>query len=625
MGRVTPEHIYQPSERNPLRFGNGQWPNLHVRSDQRGGASHVSTPSRTSLPVTTTIPSHLNCDASSGEGDHHQQAYNKFRRSIGITDHDTYEAKSPVYTLALYPTDEFYEVYSTSNPKVATIGAVCAILFTSILFWLYDSLVRRELLVKKGLLDAKRKFMRFVSHEVRTPLNSVCMGISVLQQDITTALGYDSLDKLRDVVHYSSGALASESNLQHSEQIEWFKLTEDVLRHTQIAVDVLNDLLHYDKIESGNFTIEREIVPIWHLIETSIAEFKLPALQKNIAISLDFEEYILSDGSNQFCCRDSSASLSQSTLDCTVYGDASRLMQVFRNLLSNAVKFTPDGGSISIHASCSRSSCMKAPGAMDDSSLQRSGAPQESKVPVGEPVGFLSLVVQDSGAGMTKDQLAALFREGVQFNAAALQDGKGSGVGLFISKGIVDLHGGTLEATSDGLGLGTTFTVTLPLYNSPRNEETTAVEDKRGTLTLPRSGLRLLVVDDSVSNRKLLGHLLSRAGHVCDLAEDGNQALDMVIEKLKRGERYDCVLLDYEMPVMTGPEAARAIRQAGSDVHIVGVTGNVLPDDVAYFVSCGANAVLPKPVKLSDLSDLWVQHGVVGQTDGPAYLEADFP
>jgi signal transduction histidine kinase/CheY-like chemotaxis protein len=570
----------------------------------------------------------LNYDASSGEGDHHQQAYNKFRRSILITDHIIYEANSPVYTLALYPTDQFYEVYSTSNPTVATIGAVCAILLTSILFWLYDSLVRRELLVKKGLLDAKRKFMRFVSHEVRTPLNSVCMGISVLQQDITAALGYESLEQLRDVVNYNGSTIASidGSNPHNSEQMEWFILTEDVLRHTQIAVDVLNDLLHYDKIESGNFTIEREIVPIWHLIETSIAEFKLPAFQKNIAVSLDFAECIPSDGSNHFCLRDSSASLSQSTLDCKVYGDASRLMQVFRNLLSNAVKFTPDGGSISIHASYCLSSGKQAPCAIDDCSLQRSGVPQESESPAGEPVGFLNLVVQDTGAGMTKDQLAALFREGVQFNAATLQDGKGSGFGLFISKGIVDLHGGTLEAASDGLGLGTTFTVTLPLYNAPRNEEIAAVEATRGASTLPHSGLRLLVVDDSVSNRKLLGHLLSRAGHVCDLAEDGNQALDMVIEKLKRNEQYDCVLLDYEMPVMTGPEAARAIRQAGSDVHIVGVTGNVLPEDVAFFISCGANAVLPKPVKLSDLSDLWMQHGVMGQTGGSEHLELDgFP
>jgi signal transduction histidine kinase/CheY-like chemotaxis protein len=570
----------------------------------------------------------LNYDASSGEGDHHQQAYNKFRRSILITDHIIYEANSPVYTLALYPTDQFYEVYSTSNPTVATIGAVCAILLTSILFWLYDSLVRRELLVKKGLLDAKRKFMRFVSHEVRTPLNSVCMGISVLQQDITAALGYESLEQLRDVVNYNGSTIASidGSNPHNSEQMEWFILTEDVLRHTQIAVDVLNDLLHYDKIESGNFTIEREIVPIWHLIETSIAEFKLPAFQKNIAVSLDFAECIPSDGSNHFCLRDSSASLSQSTLDCKVYGDASRLMQVFRNLLSNAVKFTPDGGSISIHASYCLSSGKQAPCAIDDCSLQRSGVPQESESPAGEPVGFLNLVVQDTGAGMTKDQLAALFREGVQFNAATLQDGKGSGFGLFISKGIVDLHGGTLEAASDGLGLGTTFTVTLPLYNAPRNEEIAAVEATRGASTLPHSGLRLLVVDDSVSNRKLLGHLLSRAGHVCDLAEDGNQALDMVIEKLKRNEQYDCVLLDYEMPVMTGPEAARAIRQAGSDVYIVGVTGNVLPEDVAFFISCGANAVLPKPVKLSDLSDLWMQHGVVAQTGGSAHLEPDgFP
>ena len=77
---------------------------------------------------------------------------------------------APIYTLTLYPSPEFYDAYTTRNPVLATIGSVCTILLMALFFFVYDSTVRKEFLAKKDLLEAKRRFMRFVSHEVRTPL-----------------------------------------------------------------------------------------------------------------------------------------------------------------------------------------------------------------------------------------------------------------------------------------------------------------------------------------------------------------------------------------------------------------------------------------------------------------------
>jgi CheY-like chemotaxis protein len=114
-----------------------------------------------------------------------------------------------------------------------------------------------------------------------------------------------------------------------------------------------------------------------------------------------------------------------------------------------------------------------------------------------------------------------------------------------------------------------------------------------------------------MSNRKLLARILANAGHCCEMAENGKVGLHMLLESIESNAPFDAVLMDFEMQVMNGPEAAKCIRAAGSDVYIVGVTGNVLPEDVHKFVSCGANAVLPKPIKLADLESLWMESGTL--------------
>jgi signal transduction histidine kinase len=130
-----------------------------------------------------------------GAGDLHDSEYDKYLREIVLTGDDgLFSSTSATYTLRLYPSDEFFETYTTSNPRIATIGAVCIILFTSLLFFVYDFLVRQEFHEKKELLEAKRRFVRFVSHEVRTPLNSVCMGLALMEEEMGSALGIYAKD-----------------------------------------------------------------------------------------------------------------------------------------------------------------------------------------------------------------------------------------------------------------------------------------------------------------------------------------------------------------------------------------------------------------------------------------------
>ena len=215
------------------------------------------------------------------------------------------------------------------------------------------------------------------------------------------------------------------------------------------------------------------------------------------------------------------------------------------------------------------------------------------------------------------------FGDGVQFNVNELQAGQGSGLGLHIAKGIVEQHGGMLSVTSEGLGRGATFTMALPLFYEPSSNH----QDQRESSAAPfdeehlshetsestaRSVLRVLVVDDAALNRKLLTRWLETLGHVCDQAQNGLEAVKKVESSMSGGnELYDSVLLDFEMPRMNGPTAAKRIRELGSDVFIVGITGNLLQEDIDFFKSHGANCVLPKPVKMAVLEDTWLEYGIL--------------
>ena len=284
--------------------------------------------------------------------------------------------------------------------------------------------------------------------------------------------------------------------------------------------------------------------------------------------------------------------------------------------------------------------------------------------------GSIRISVTDSGVGLTVEQLAQICSEGVQFNANELQAGKGSGLGLYITKGIVEQHGGTLTVTSEGLDLGTSFVIELPLFLSPlvesprhmtgltyestgsntsdrtsnclaeqalsdvhislgagaasslavtdENDVRPACETKKAAETPPsllntqapesKSVLekpkRILVVDDVGSNRKMLIRILTSKGYMCEQAEDGQQAIDVYRASLASGLSFDAITMDFEMPVMNGPTATGHLRAMGCTAPIIGVTGNMLPDDIKLFKSQGANEVLGKPVSIVKFQEL---------------------
>lgn len=225
--------------------------------------------------------------------------------------------------------------------------------------------------------------------------------------------------------------------------------------------------------------------------------------------------------------------------------------------------------------------------------------------------------MKDSGVGMTQEELLQLYQQGVQFNPNQLQAGGGSGLGLWITKAIVEQHDGFVGATSDGYGKGSCFFITIPaviFHGSAAgafSSNSSSVELSRGKYTsletadlslAPRQETyrinRALVVDDANSNRKILKKILTSKSISCDEACNGKEALEMVNSKAL--DHYDVILMDFEMPVMNGPTAVEKLRSLGVTSVIIGITGNVLKADVDFFMSKGADAVLPKPLSLSD-------------------------
>ncbi|KAL3940762.1 MAG: hypothetical protein SGARI_000848 [Bacillariaceae sp.] len=430
---------------------------------------------------------------------------------------------------------------------LATIGAVCIILVTSLMFLAYDLFVRREFNARKELLEAKRQFCRFVSHEVRTPLNSVYMGLKIMTEEL-------------------SEALKAGGDIQRTTCESWMKLSNEITNNTNSAVDVLNDFLNYDKIESGKLSLERSVVPIFNLIESTVFEFKLPAAKKNISVSLQTPLSIDKKGSRNCAA------------ERFIVGDKPTKKE-FKKKFEFDLAVNQDQALVCSHG------------------------------------GNLLLTVTDSGAGMTKEQIDSVFHQGSQFNVNTLQGGNGSGLGTYIAKGIVRQHNGTLSATSDGLNKGSTFYVRLPLHKIPieRAASLTSFSQSRsrfGSLDGFNESLNILVVDDAKMNLKLLMRLLQKHGHTCDGAEDGTFAVEKVKEAMEDGKSYDCILMDYQMPLMDGPTAAQEIRKLGCDSFIVGVTGNVMQEDVKTFKDAGANAVLPKPLKMEDLEALWYEYDI---------------
>ena len=262
-----------------------------------------------------------------------------------------------------------------------------------------------------------------------------------------------------------------------------------------------------------------------------------------------------------------------------VHGDLSRLTQAVANLLTNAARFTPPGGRISLK--------------------------------VGKEGDQITLSVRDNGRGIASGDLGKIFGMFVQGKEPLNRVGGGLGIGLALARAIAELHGGTIDAKSEGEGLGSEFTVRLPAAPMPGQMPAQPREASPSNQPLPQKAAvkRVLVVDDNVDAADTLGMLMRSLGHEARVVYDGVQALQEAVEF-----RPDVVLLDIGLPGINGYEVARRLRatKAGQSAKIIAITGWGQDADRARAREAGFDVHLVKPVDEAALQHLVEANGNPG-------------
>jgi CheY-like chemotaxis protein/two-component sensor histidine kinase len=308
---------------------------------------------------------------------------------------------------------------------------------------------------------------------------------------------------------------------------------------------LVDDLLDVTRLATSNILLDIQSLDLGDLLARAVADTRAAASERRHVVSYERpREPII------------------------VEGDAMRLSQIVSNLILNSIKYTPDGGHI-------------------DVGLRREG-------------GAAVISVRDDGAGIPEGLLDEVFSPFFQQRAGESAS-KGLGLGLTIAQRLVALHGGRISASSEGVGHGSEFTVRLPLSErsaASRDESLASVTHSEP----PVSGrpITAVVVDDMEDGREILGLLLESLGVAVRDAGTGEEGLGLV-----HAERPDLMLIDIDLPDMTGLEVARRARRAcGDGTLLVAVTGYGAQEDRERAVEAGFDEYLVKPVDVNRLAEL---------------------
>ena len=243
--------------------------------------------------------------------------------------------------------------------------------------------------------------------------------------------------------------------------------------------------------------------------------------------------------------------------------DPTRLAQVFSNLLNNAAKYGEAGGHIALSAELE-----------GDQVVVR---------------------VTDTGIGIPADHLPRIFEIFAQVDTALERSQGGLGIGLSLAKGLVEMHGGRIEAHSDGPGLGSEFIVCLPIVVAERLPKSAPNDDEKAS---PNAKYRILIVDDNSLGSKTTTMVLHAMGHEVATAHDG-------IEGMEQAQRFrpDVILLDIGLPRLNGLETARRIREQpwGKSIFLIAVTGYGQEEDRRRSLEAGFDYHMVKPIDFAEL------------------------
>ncbi|MCI8468105.1 MAG: response regulator [Eggerthellaceae bacterium] len=334
---------------------------------------------------------------------------------------------------------------------------------------------------------------------------------------------------------------------------------EKILLSSNHLLSLINDILDMSRIESGKVQITEEPLSLRAMAGDLRGLFQEQADERGIHLAIDFS----------------------GIRDDAIYGDPLRLQQILVNLIGNALKFTDAGGSVVVRG------------------RQRGDAPTG--------YGTYDLSVKDTGRGMAPEFLAHIFEPFEREAADGLPKVEGTGLGMPITKNLVDMMGGAIAIDSTP-GVGSEFVVTLDL----RLQDDAADRPRTGAADQPATprhdpsrfrGKRVMVADDDDLSREIMQEILREQGLVVDAAEDGATAVEMLAASDPFA--YDAVLMDLHMPHLDGIAAARAMRALERDdaasLPIIAVTADAFEEDRRTALEAGMTAHVAKPIDLARL------------------------
>jgi PAS domain S-box-containing protein len=326
---------------------------------------------------------------------------------------------------------------------------------------------------------------------------------------------------------------------------------ETIERNARSQARLIDDLLDVSRIITGNLRLDLHPLNLTPIVEAAVDALRPTADVKDIQLKTEFN-----------------------STECLVKGDPNRLRQVIWNLLSNSIKFTPRGGSVSIDLQCVEANAR--------------------------------LAISDTGEGISETFLPYVFDRFRQAEASISRKQGGLGLGLAVVRHLVELHGGTIEAESEGLGQGSTFTVDLPLAQERRDparaeERRREVERRRSRSDRVRlDGIHVVLVEDDDDSRKLLGTMLKRNGAKVTSTKSAAEALEVFSRELP-----DVLISDIGMPDEDGYELIRKVRnlaiEQGGATPAIALTGYASRKDRERALSAGYHKHMAKPVEQAEM------------------------
>jgi signal transduction histidine kinase/CheY-like chemotaxis protein/HPt (histidine-containing phosphotransfer) domain-containing protein len=330
---------------------------------------------------------------------------------------------------------------------------------------------------------------------------------------------------------------------------------QNIDNSAKLLVGVINDILDFSKIEAGKLSIEKINFNLQKTVDSIINIIKLKSEEKGLQLNVIYKEPI----SKNF------------------FADELRISQVLTNLLSNAIKFTKKGNVTLIISEI-------------DTDIYQ-------------------FEVIDTGIGITQEQQDRLFQSFHQADGSTTRQYGGTGLGLSISKQLIELMNGKIWIKSK-LGIGSTFAFEIYMQKVGDNIQ---IEDDKEQLShdelkqqiTTREGSNILLVEDNKVNQTVILGLLDESGINIDIANNGQEALDLI---KNNKEKYELILMDIQMPVLDGYETTKIIRSSNQNIPIIALTANAMKEDIEKTKNAGMNEHLSKPIDTDKLYETILQY-----------------